>query len=109
VRICSLVPAATEVLFALGLGESVVGVTHECDWPPEAEARPRVTASELQSGDLSSVEIDNAVAEAAREGKALYAIDEDVWEKIRPESSSRRSSATFAPSPQERFGDSTSR
>jgi iron complex transport system substrate-binding protein len=85
VRICSLVPAATEVLFALGLGESVVGVTHECDWPPEAEARPRVTASELQSGDLSSAEIDNAVAEAAREGKALYAIDEDVWEKIRPE------------------------
>jgi iron complex transport system substrate-binding protein len=85
VRICSLVPAATEVLFALGLGESVVGVTHECDWPPEAEARPHVTASELQSGDLSSAEIDNAVAEAAREGKALYAIDEDVWEKIRPE------------------------
>jgi iron complex transport system substrate-binding protein len=85
VRICSLVPAATEVLFALGLGESVVGVTHECDWPPGAEARPHVTASELQSGDLSSAEIDNAVAEAAREGKALYAIDEDVWEKIRPE------------------------
>jgi iron complex transport system substrate-binding protein len=85
VRICSLVPGATEVLFALGLGESVVGVTHECDWPPEVEACPRVTASELQSGDLSSAEIDNAVAEAAREGKALYAIDEDVWEKIRPE------------------------
>jgi iron complex transport system substrate-binding protein len=85
VRICSLVPAATEVLFALGLGESVVGVTHECDWPPEAEDRPRVTASELQSGDLSSAEIDNAVAEAAREGKALYAIDEDVWGEIRPE------------------------
>jgi iron complex transport system substrate-binding protein len=85
VRICSLVPGATEVLFALGLGESVVGVTHECDWPPEAEGRPRVTASELQSGDLSSAAIDNAVAEAVREGKALYAIDEDVWEKIRPE------------------------
>jgi iron complex transport system substrate-binding protein len=85
VRICSLVPGATEVLFALGLGESVVGVTHECDWPPEAEVRPRVTASELQSGDLSSAAIDNAVAEAAREGKALYAIDEDAWEKIRPE------------------------
>jgi iron complex transport system substrate-binding protein len=85
VRICSLVPAATEVLFALGVGESVVGVTHECDWPPEAEARPRVTASHLQSGDLSSAEIDDAVAEAAREGKALYAIDEAVWEEIRPD------------------------
>ena len=81
-RICSLVPGATEVLFALGLGESVVGVTHECDWPHEAESRPRVTASHLQSGDLSSAEIDAAVAEAAREGKALYAVDEGVWEDI---------------------------
>ncbi len=81
-RICSLVPGATEVLFALGLGESVVGVTHECDWPHEAESRPRVTASHLQSGDLSSAEIDAAVAEAAREGKALYAVDEAVWEEI---------------------------
>src|SRR4051812_20439024 len=81
-RICSLVPGATEVLFALGLGESVVGVTHECDWPHEAESRPRVTASHLQSGDLSSAEIDEAVAEAAREGKALYAVDEAVWEEI---------------------------
>jgi len=82
VRICSLVPGATEVLFALGLGQSVVGVTHECDWPQEAESRPRVTASHLQSGDLSSSEIDAAVAEAAREGKALYAVDEAVWEEI---------------------------
>ena len=81
-RICSLVPGATEVLFALGLGESVVGVTHECDWPHEAESRPRVTASHLQSGDLSSAEIDAAVAEAAREGKALYAVDEAIWEEI---------------------------
>ena len=84
-RICSLVPGATEVLFALGLGESVVGVTHECDWPHEAESRPRVTASHLQSGDLSSAEIDAAVAEAAREGKALYAVDEAVWEEIQAE------------------------
>lgn len=71
------------MLFAVGLGESVVGVTHECDWPPEAATRPRVTASQLQSGDLSSAEIDAAVADAARDGKALYAIDEEVWEKIR--------------------------
>lgn len=82
-RICSLVPGATEVLFALGVGESVVGVTHECDWPPEAAARPRVTASELQSGDLTSAEIDEAVAGAARDGKALYGIDEEVWDALR--------------------------
>ena len=84
-RVCSLVPAATEVLFALGAGESVVGVTHECDWPPEAGERPRVTASVLQTGDLSSAEIDRAVAGAAREGKALYAVDEEVWNELRPE------------------------
>jgi iron complex transport system substrate-binding protein len=82
VRICSLVPGATEVLFALGLGDSVVGVTHECDWPPEAETRPRVTASLVQTGDLTSAEIDQTVAEAAHEGKPLYAIDEGTWAEI---------------------------
>jgi iron complex transport system substrate-binding protein len=85
VRICSLVPGATEVLFAIGLGDSVVGVTHECDWPPEAAERPKVSASLLQSGDLSSAEIDSAVAEAAHEGKALFAIDEEVWREIDPD------------------------
>jgi iron complex transport system substrate-binding protein len=82
VRICSLVPAATEVLFAIGLGDQVVGVTHECDWPPEAVSRPHVTASLVQTGDLSSDEIDRAVAEAAENGKALYAIDEEVWAEV---------------------------
>jgi iron complex transport system substrate-binding protein len=82
VRICSLVPAATEVLFALGLGDSVVGVTHECDWPPEVDGRPRVTASLVQTGDLGSAEIDRAVAEAAGNGRPLYAIEEDVWAEI---------------------------
>jgi iron complex transport system substrate-binding protein len=73
------------VLFALGLGDSVVGVTHECDWPAEAAARPRVTASLLQSGDLSSAEIDRAVAQAASQGKTLYSIDEDISEEIEPD------------------------
>jgi iron complex transport system substrate-binding protein len=82
VRICSLVPGATEVLFAIGLGDQVVGVTHECDWPPEAAERPKVTASLLQGGDMTSAEIDRAVSEAASEGKALYAIDGDVWAEI---------------------------
>jgi iron complex transport system substrate-binding protein len=82
VRICSLVPGATEILFALGLGEQVVGVTHECDWPPEAAARAKVTASFVESGELTSAEIDRAVAEAASGRKPLYAIDEAVWAQI---------------------------
>jgi iron complex transport system substrate-binding protein len=82
VRICSLVPGATEVLFALGLGDSVVGVTHECDWPSEAAARPQVTASLVQTGDLTSAEIDRTVAESAHEGRPLYAIDEETWREL---------------------------
>jgi iron complex transport system substrate-binding protein len=82
VRICSLVPAATEVLFALGLGDRVVGVTHECDWPPEAADRPQVTASLVQTGDLTSAQIDRVVAETARDGRPLYAVDEVVWEQV---------------------------
>ena len=81
-RICSLVPAATEVLFALGLGDDVVGVTHECDWPPEAVAKPVVTASLVQTGDLTSAEIDRLVAATAWDGGPLYAIDEDRWGEV---------------------------
>jgi iron complex transport system substrate-binding protein len=82
VRICSLVPAATEVLFALGLENEVVGVTHECDWPPEAAAKPVVTASLIQTGDLASAEIDSVVAETARDGRPLYAIEEERWAEV---------------------------
>ena len=81
-RICSLVPGATEILFALGLGESVVGVTHECDWPPEAAERPKLTASALDSGELTSAEIDQAVSKAAQTGRPLYAVDAEIWAEI---------------------------
>jgi iron complex transport system substrate-binding protein len=85
VRILSLVPAATEILFSLGLGDRVVGVTHECDWPPEAAARPVVTASLVQTGDLESAEIDRVVAETAREGHPLYAVEEEQWTGLAPD------------------------
>jgi iron complex transport system substrate-binding protein len=81
-RICSLVPAATEVLFALGLGDQVVGVTHECDWPPEARDRPQVTASLVETGELMSAEVDRAVAGAAAGGRPLYAVAAEVWDEI---------------------------
>lgn len=81
-RICSLVPAATEILFALGLGDRVVGVTHECDWPSEAAARPVVTASLVQTGDLGSEAIDRAVSATARDDLPLYAIEEERWAEV---------------------------
>jgi iron complex transport system substrate-binding protein len=82
VRICSLVPAGTEIVFALGLGDRVVGITHECDWPPEAASRPAVTASLIDSDRLTSLEIDRAVSEAAGNGKPLYAIDGERWREL---------------------------
>jgi iron complex transport system substrate-binding protein len=76
-RIASLVPSATEMLFALGLGDRVVAITHECDWPPEAAERPRLTRSVIGEG-LSAGEIDAAVRELTGEGRALYELDETV-------------------------------
>lgn len=81
-RICSLVPGATEVLFGLGLGDAVVGVTHECDWPAEAAARPAVTASALDTDELDGAQIDGRVTAAARDGTPLYAIDEAAWAAV---------------------------
>jgi iron complex transport system substrate-binding protein len=72
-----LVPSATEMLFALGLGDSVVAVTHECDYPPEAEWLPRLTRSVIPEG-LSAVQIDQAVRERTSRGEALYELDHHV-------------------------------
>jgi iron complex transport system substrate-binding protein len=74
-RIASLVPSSTEMLFALGLGDSVVAVTHECDYPPEAADRPHLTRSVIPEG-LSAPEIDRAVRERTEAGRALYELDE---------------------------------
>ena len=83
-RIVSLVPSATEICFALGLDEEVVGVTHECDWPPEVEELPRVTRDVLASG-LGPAEIDAAVRERTLEGKAIYELDEEELHRLEPD------------------------
>ena len=83
-RIVSLVPHATELLFALGLGEEVIAVTHECDHPPRALELPRVTRDALPAG-LSAVEIDAAVRERTERGEAIYELDEDALRALEPE------------------------
>src|SRR3954466_13747058 len=83
-RIASLVPSATEMLFALGLGKSVVGVTHECDYPPAAAELPQLTATVLPPG-LSAGEIDAAVKEVVGEGRALYTLDEERLAELAPD------------------------
>jgi len=84
-RICSFLPAATEMLFALGLGDDVVAVSHECDYPPEALSRPRVTTSLIQPERLTSAEIDAAVSKAFVEGRASYRVDMHVLTAARPD------------------------
>ena len=83
-RIASLVPSSTEMLFALGLGESVVGVTHECDWPAAARELPHLTATVLPEG-LSAGEIDAAVKQVVGEGRALYSLDEARLAELAPD------------------------
>ena len=74
-RIASLVPSATELLYALGLGDHVVGVTHECDYPPGAASKPHLTRSVIPDG-LGSAEIDAAVRDHVGSGRHLYELDE---------------------------------
>jgi iron complex transport system substrate-binding protein len=83
-RIASLVPSATEMLFALGLGEQVVGVTHECDHPAPASRLPHLTSTVLPPG-LSAGEIDAAVKQVVGEGRALYGLDEERLSQLEPE------------------------
>ncbi len=83
-RIVSLVPHATELLFALGLGPQVVAVTHECDFPREALELPKVTSDVLAPG-LSAGEIDAAVRERTLQGEAIYALDRDALAKLAPD------------------------
>jgi iron complex transport system substrate-binding protein len=85
VRIVSLLPSATEALFALGLGEQVVAVTHECDFPPEATLLPIVTRSTLALDGLDGVNIEVAVSLAAAEGRSLYSVDTDAILALRPD------------------------
>ncbi|HXM87498.1 MAG TPA: cobalamin-binding protein [Solirubrobacteraceae bacterium] len=83
-RIVSLVPHATELLFALGLGDDVVAVTHECDYPLEALQRPRITRDVLPSG-LGAAEIDAAVRERTLAGEAIYELDSDALAALEPD------------------------
>ena len=83
-RIASLVPSATEMLFALGLGDSVVAVTHECDFPPQARALPRLTRTVLDEG-LDAGQIDAAVKATVGEGRALYELNDELLAELGPD------------------------
>jgi len=84
-RIISLLPAATEITAALELMDQVVGVSHECDFPSEANERPRVTHCPVHDGGLTSREVDAWVRRALREDGTIYSIDEALLRKLRPD------------------------
>jgi iron complex transport system substrate-binding protein len=84
VRIVSLVPSATEILFALGLGDEVIAVTHECDYPPAARELPRVTRDALP-GDLTAGQIDAAVRARTDQGESIYELGVEALHELRPD------------------------
>lgn len=84
-RICSLLPGATEIAYLLGLEDHIVGVTHECDYPPEAKQKPVVVRSILDPIRMSSDEIDHKVRELLQVGKGLYHIDEQSFADAAPD------------------------
>lgn len=84
-RICSFLPGATEILFGLGLGDDIVGVTHECDYPPAAKNKPVIVRSGIETDRATSLEIDRQVREALLGGKGLYTIDAGALAKAAPD------------------------
>ena len=85
-RIVSLLPSATEIVFALGLGDDLVGVTHECDYPVQARDKPVVTRAVHDLVSASSHQIHSLVEDSMRSHQALYELDEAALEAAHPPS-----------------------
>jgi iron complex transport system substrate-binding protein len=83
-RVVSLLPSATEIVYALGCGEALVGVTHECDFPAAARAKPHVTRSTLGVA-ATSADIDRHVRASLHAGSSLYALDAELLERLHPD------------------------
>lgn len=83
-RIVSLLPAATEMVYALGLDDYLVGVSHECDFPSAAKSKPVVVRPALALQDLTPGEIDSAISQRLRTGESLYLVDEALLRALRP-------------------------
>lgn len=84
-RIVSFLPSATEMIYALGLEESLLGVTHECDWPIAAQQKPVVVTSVLPTLEMSQREIDDGVSARLKGGESLYRVDEAQMREIAPD------------------------
>ena len=84
-RIVTLLPSATEIVYALGLGEYLVGVSHECDYPPEVMNKPRLSNAIVDQNVDTSKQIDDKIRETIHKGMSVYHIDQKALEKLRPD------------------------
>jgi len=84
-RIVSFLPSATEMVCALDLGDQLVGITHECDYPSTVQGKPVVVRNVLPIEEMSQPEIDQAVAERLRDGLSLYQVDEKLLQELAPD------------------------
>src|SRR6266446_1709617 len=84
-HIVSFLPSATEMACALGLFDQLIGITHECDYPPEIKGKPVVVRNALSIEQMTQSEIDTAVAERLREGNSLYEVDERLLQELAPD------------------------
>ena len=84
-RIVSFFPSATELLYELGVGDKIYGVTHECLFPENAKTKPRVISSVFDPNSMSSKEIDDKIVQLVREGKDIYKLDESNLKQANPD------------------------
>ncbi len=83
-RICSLLPSATEIAYAIGLGDSIVGVSHECDFPADAATKPSLLRTRIDP-KASPAEIDRQVSEIIARGESIYAVDAELLGSLAPD------------------------
>jgi iron complex transport system substrate-binding protein len=84
-RIVSFLPSATEMACALGLTDQLVGITHECDYPPSVREKPVVVSSAISMATMTQAEIDSIVSERMRKGQSLYQVDEKLLQELAPD------------------------
>jgi iron complex transport system substrate-binding protein len=84
-KICSLLPSATEIACALGLEEELVAVTHECDYPAAMAGKPRITRNAMDHGDGASAEIHRHISGALHRGSSIYYLDQELLERLAPD------------------------
>ena len=84
-KICSLLPGATEIIAALGMSDNLVGISHECDFPPEIKNKTVMVQAVIESDHTSSHEIDRQVKETLTQGKPLYILKEDLFTQLQPD------------------------